>query len=234
MKNKPRPSKLWPGAILGTIAKSVATAIHPEFDSLQSWSGPNYVVQGWDGRHGAVTFDGPQGSQFDPKNSFVVGAFYSIDSARCPGVGKSQTAMDSIFRGCPERHRQLAVQGALQFLLFEAHPGGPCATTAFWNIGDALDAANPWESVLENGAELLDAVLIEDMEQALQSWVREFQLDTNQLDLARSIYLRRMQEPDMNLPLSEVEAAYLASLSDDPDAITNCRMSFADIRVLVP
>lgn len=234
MTNKPRASILWSGAILGTIAKSIATAVHAEFDSLQSWSGNNYIVQGWDGHYGAVTFAGPQGQRFHPKECAVVGAFYSNKSPRCPDVGKNQTAMEGVFCGCPERHRQLAEKGALQYLLFEAHPGGPCATTAFWNNGDALEAAEPWDAVLKNGAELLGAVLLEDIEQALLNWNQEFHLSEKQLDLARSIYERKMSEPDKDVFLTESEAAFLGALSEDSTAMKECKTSFADIRVVVP
>lgn len=73
MKSYPLGGSIWPGTILGTIVKSVATAMHPEYDTLQSWSGNTYVVQGSDGRYGAITFHGPQGHLFEGgKGSYPV------------------------------------------------------------------------------------------------------------------------------------------------------------------
>src|SRR5271166_2067237 len=148
-------SIVWSGAILGTIVKSIATAINANYDSLQSWSQNSYIVQGWDGRNGAVTFAGPQGEFFDPAGSFLVGVFYSTKSNRGPNTAEGQGDREVFFRDCPAFQRELAETEALQFLLFEIHPGGPCITTAFWNEGALLAVADPWHVVLENGADLI-------------------------------------------------------------------------------
>jgi hypothetical protein len=227
-------SIVWKGAVLGTIVKSIATAIHADFDSLQSWSENNYVVQGWDGRYGAVTFTGPQGVFFHPDRSFLVGAFYSVESRWVPNAGEGQRDREPFFRGCPAPQREMAEKGALQFLLFELHPGGPCVTTAFWNEGAVLTAADPWPIVLENGADLIRIQLIEDVEEALTEWQEDFGLSRKQIDLARAIYQRKLKASNEEITLTESECTFLASLSEEPDAMPACRRSFADIRIIVP
>jgi hypothetical protein len=235
MSNYPKASIIWPGAILGTITKSIATAVNGDFDSFQSWSGNNYTIQGWDGRYGAITFQGPQGPLFQAGKSSVVGAFYSAMSRRCPHIGDDcHATLESVFQGCPERHRRLAETGALQFLLFEAHPRGPCATVAFWNDGDYLAAVGSWDIILANGADLIRIQLIDNVEDELGAWAEEYHLSEVQIDLARSLYWRKLNKPDKNIRLSESEAAYLFSLSDDPTARQNCKISFADIGVGFP
>jgi hypothetical protein len=227
-------SIVWKGAILGTIVKSIATAIHADFDSLQSWSENNYVVQGWDGRYGAVSFAGPQGDFFHPERSLVVGAFYSAKSNRGPTTGQGQRNREPFFVGCPAPQRQLAYARALQFLLFDIHPGGPCVTSAFWNDGAFVTAADPWPVILENGADLIQNEMVEDVEEALIQWQEEFGLSVEQIALAWSIYQRRMKAPHEVVNLSVAERSFLASLSEEPDAIPACRRSFADIGVVVP
>jgi hypothetical protein len=235
MSNYPKASVVWPGAVLGTVVKSIATAVNAEFDTLQSLNENNYTVQSWDGRYGAISFQGPQGHLFHSGVSSIVGAFYSLESSRCPRVNQSCNAtLAAAFRGCPEHHRALAEAGVLQFLLFEIHPEGPCATTAFWNSGDHLSAADSWDSVLENGAEIIDCELIEDPDQALAAWAEKYHLSDEQINLADSVYRRRMLEGTGEILLSDSEASYLASLSDDPAAYHVCKTSFADIRVIVP
>lgn len=235
MRSYVTASVIWHGAILGTIAKSVATAINAEFDTFQSWSGNNYIVQGWDGRYGAITFEGPQGRIFQPRECAVVGAFYSVKSDRCPLIGESCHAiLESVFRGCPEHHRRLADTGALQFLLFEAHLCGPCATTAFWSDDDCLVAADAWSVALENGMDLIRIQLIENVKEALGAWAEEYLLSETQIDLVRSIYRRKTSESEREIRLGDSEAAYLSSLSDDPTAFQICKVSFADIGVIVP
>lgn len=233
-QGNPRASILWKGAILGTIVKSIATAIHADFDTLQSWSGSNYIVQGWDGRYGAVAFAGPQGELFNPASSSLAGAFYSAKSSRGPNAGEGQQEREVFFRGCPPQQRELAETEAVQFLLFEIHPGGPCITTAFWNDGEFLTAADPWHTVLENGVDLIRIELIEDMEEALAEWQEAFDLSQRHVDMARSIYERRLRKPDGGMTLSESECTFLSTLSEEPHSLPTCRRSFADIRIIVP
>jgi hypothetical protein len=128
----------------------------------------------------------------------------------------------------------MAEAGALQFLLFEMHPGGPCVTTAFWNEGAFLTAADPWPIVLENGVDLIRNELIEDVEEALTEWQEAFGLSVEQMALARSVYQRTMKTPHKEVTLSEAERSFLASLSEGPDAMPTCTRTFADIGIVVP
>jgi hypothetical protein len=171
---------------------------------------------------------------FEGKDSCVVGAFYSVRGSRCPRAGEEcHKSTEAVFRGCPEHHRRLAEAGALQFLLFESHPGGPCATAAFWNAGDYLSAADPWQQVLENGADLIRLQLIPDAEEALAAWRVEYDLSAKLIDLARSIFRRKLDEPDKDIRLTASETAIVAALSTDPNAFQSSKVSFADIGIAV-
>lgn len=227
----PSAVTLFRGAILGTIAKSIATAQSPTLDTLQSWSNDTYAVQGWDGRYGAITFAGPQDRHFDFDKSLVVGAFFSAKSPRRPRVDAWQSDLRDVFRGCPDHQWRLIEERTLQFLLFEIFPEGPCATTGFWTSGELLTAAEPWTDVLENGADIIKRELIENFDEALNAWVDEFSLSTDEAVLAQAIFERKMDRPNERLSLLPHEAAHLASIAKSPDAFATCQTSFADIGI---
>src|SRR5262245_56861273 len=157
----PRSAAVWPGSILATVVNSIMTATYPEYEELEGWTGKTYWIQGWDGRYGAISFDGP----------FLVGTFFSAKSNRSP-YHDLHYDLTRFFQGFPESHRRLAEQGAL-LCWRDEDDTRPLITTAFWDDGEYLTAADSWDVVLANGADLVCIHFIEKIEEALAEWQKE-------------------------------------------------------------
>ncbi len=181
MRRFPRTSVVWPGTILASVVNATMTAAYPEYAPFHGWTTKTYWVQGGDGRYGAITFGDPS----------LVGVFFSAASDRNPFQRPEIYTIDPFFRGCPRFQRELAEQGALRCWRHEGF-SGPCITTAFWDEGEYLAAADPWDDVLEHGADLVHIQLMEDVAQALMEWANDYDMSPSQVELSRSIFLQRM------------------------------------------
>ena len=112
----------------------------------------------------------------------------------------------------------------------------PCITAAFWDEGEYLTAAAPWDLVLAEGARLVRIELIEDIGEALAEWQEGYQMTNEQLTLARSLFNRKMTQPEAPIELTAAEVEWLRSTSEEPNekGITACRDKLKAIGILIP
>jgi hypothetical protein len=161
-----------------------------------------------------------------------VGALYDVHSNHTWGwLTRNQEAF---FARMPAEHRVIAEQITLQYLLQEREGTIlPLVTAAFWNQGEELMAAVPWQEMIDNGGHILRIQLL-DTEPALAEWAEDYQMTVDQLAFVRRVFRRRFEAKAAWMELSEAEARWLQDQAESPDAMKQCRQSFAEISIFVP
>ena len=208
--NPPFPSKLqvWSGAILGGIVNAVMTAQNIGYASFRCWSRNTYVLQGGDGRDGAITFAGGHWYPDAP----LVGVFFDVHGRKFIDDAE---LLEHCFSGCPEYQRSLANGGALQYLQFEG-PGSVRATAAFWDEGEQICASDDWNTQLMNGVDLISEELIEDHDAALVAFTNSDGLSEEQVKFIRRIFRQKLAKPADCHELSRYDLSWLQSTFEDP------------------
>jgi hypothetical protein len=213
---------LWRGVILHAIVNATMIAENSDFARFLSWDGKNYVLNGADGTYGAITFDG----------DVVVAVFFDVRSAYSPYRSCKEYDINRFLTGMPARHRRIAEECTLQYNR-QNYQGAlvPLVTAAFWNEGEYLTAAFPWEEVVKNGAHIIRVELIPDAESALQEWQDAYQMSAAQVSFARSLFERKMIQPNEVIELGQTEVEWLRSTAEGPEAMEHCDRAFATIGI---
>ena len=208
----PKKSAVWRGAILGGIVNATMTAQNSNYDCYQHWSRNDYGLNGADGRDGFVCFEG--GPWTDEGR--LVGVFFSAHSSRSPFHADSYD-LEVFFKGCPAFQRSLAeevMHPAMEFM--EKGNTTACITAAFWDEGDYVTAADPWDQVMENGVDLIDNEIIDDLDLAFTAWEEDYGMSREQIKFARFIFERKMTNPKAVIELTDTETQWLKSTFEDP------------------
>jgi hypothetical protein len=226
----PKSFVVWRGAILGGLVHAIMAAENAYYGFARSWVGQDYLGENDQGLYGTISFAG----------KLLVGTFFDSRSPRGPYRDPNNYNLNRFFEGCPSCHR----------CLLEMRPnlapelqdkGIRCATTAFWNNGDFLVAADPWEVVLNEGGRLIRIELMENTDEALTEWQMEMEMKPEQVAFARSLLDRKMAHGIEMFDLTKDEVAFLRSTSEKPsdeksdeERMTVCRYRLAALGVLMP
>jgi hypothetical protein len=221
----PRTSVLWRGIILRSIVNAIMVAEDADYARFLSWDGKDYVLNNLDGTYGAITFDG----------DYVVGVFFDAHSKNNPYLLNEKYEINRFFQGMPAPLHSLAKNQTLRYNR-QTYQGKTVSliTAAFWNDGEYLTAAFPWEDVFLNGAHIIGIELLDDTEAALKEWQDAYQCSSEQLAFARSLFERRMSKPSTSIVLSESEVEWLVTVSENSEAFTDCLRALGPIGIIVP
>lgn len=220
----PDKQRLWEGAVLGSIVHAIMTARYPELSHEQSWDGMNYNVQDSMGSRGTVTFSGKR----------VIGAFFDSNSTRNPFRPGNAYDLPKLLRPIPSEHLRLAKEEALQYLLQDYRGDSiPVVTSIFWNEGNRMTAAEPWQQVYEHGAHLIRIQLL-DSDTALQEWAQIYNMSSGQLELARKIFELKRQKPDAPITLGDDAVSVLRVDAKGDEGLDASRESFAEFGITLP
>jgi hypothetical protein len=107
-------------------------------------------------------------------------------------------------------------------------------TTAFWDDNGYLTAADPWETVLEHGADVISDELIEDADLALERARVGDGMSEEQVRFVRTLFQRKCAHPPVRLVISDAEAGWLRSQSNDPRAIVLCSELLQEMGIIIP
>jgi hypothetical protein len=91
-------------------------------------------------------------------------------------------------------------------------------TTAFWDAGEYLATADPWEDVMANGVNLISDELIEDRETSMAGFQTSYGMSPAQVAFARSVFERKLARPATTIELTPAEVQWLALTFEDPKA----------------
>jgi hypothetical protein len=201
-------------------------AKYADFSSRTSWKDQIYSADNGQGVYGAVIFEG----------NAMVGIFFDGKSERSPYRCRDAYDSNIVFRGMPASHRNLTGKRLLGYMEVVKGTSIPCITAAFWDEGEYLSAADPWNVVLAEGARVMQIELKEDINEGLTEWQDEYQMTQKQRAFARSLFNRRMSQPEVRIELTDAEINWLRSTAKDPDmrGIALCREKLAAIGVVMP
>jgi hypothetical protein len=196
----PTRTQLWNSAILETIAHAVWTFHSPLLSYECQWDGYNYLINNTQGDRGAITF----------AEETTIGALFDHESTRSPYGSDDQYDIHQFLAGMPADMTRLAYAETLQYML--DNPQGsvvPTITTAFWNQGELITAAEPWPEVMSHGAQLLHRAGME-IDDAVAELRESYEFRPAQIDLIRSLYTRKIRMPYHTIMLDEQEHKILA------------------------
>jgi hypothetical protein len=166
-----------------------------------------YSYNGGDGTYAAITFG----------EGHLVATLFDHESDRSPFRFDYQGEFEvtRFFQGMPISYSPLAKK-CLGFW-YREHRGKdvPYITTAFWDDGEYLAAAEAWAQVWEHGGHVLEYQLMDDPEEALPRWQQACGLSPELIDLARSLLRRKMARPGVGLILEPDEALLLNAVAEE-------------------
>ncbi|GAA0135337.1 hypothetical protein YSY43_21770 [Paenibacillus sp. YSY-4.3] len=207
--------KLWNGCILASIAHAIMVAHYPELSYEHSWDGYNYSVIDGSGGRGTITF----------KDNYIVGAFRNENYTRTD----IPTALD-FFTGAPKDVLELAKNETLEYLLEEDDDGtiSPSITTAFWGDNDTITSVDNIVRMVQCGGYLLERQFTEN-DYAIESWRDYYDMTPEQVNLLKSIYDRKVNNPNANITLSKNEIEIIGA--ESPEGMSESLTSFEEIGV---
>jgi len=205
--------QLWEGCVLAGFAHAIMVAEYPLMANEQSWDNLNYSVQDSSGQRGTVSFAGQK----------CVAAFRNDNSERIDDM----IDVDYFFQGAPKEIVDLAYAEALQYLLDDVEGEiKPSITTAFWGE-DSIYTNDSVKEMLINGGNLLEYQLM-DIEMAILAWKNEYDMNEEQVQLLKSLYKRKIDNPDNPITLSQRE---IELLGRDDEGLRESRISFEEMGV---
>lgn len=205
METFPTRYQLWSGAILNTIAHAVWIFADPLLSYEKSWDGSNYCVQNSMGARGTVTFS----------DENVIGVFFDENSPRNPLRSGAEYNLLTFFRGANPELVALAQNEALQYILSEYNGTlTPIITSAFWNEGEFLTAAEPWSEVIFHGAHLIRADTL-DTTSAIAELQSAYDFSSSQINFVQSLFDRKMKAPHSNILVDSKEFEILKENGDE-------------------
>lgn len=202
---------------MAAIGHAIMTAHYPELAHEHSWDGQSYSAQDSQGTRCTVTFSGDR---------CIAG--FRDDRINRNGLTRAL----EFFRGASPEILQLAESETLQYLLelIDGRPT-PSITAAFWIEGNELCAAEPFETVVKNGAFLLHNQM-QDEAAAMEAWAEYWEMSDEQLNLLTSLYQQKVSEPHRHIVLSPRDITMIGA--SDEVGIAESRASFLEIGIEWP
>ncbi|MEO3943972.1 hypothetical protein [Gorillibacterium sp. CAU 1737] len=215
VNNQLTKDNLWSGCMLASIAHAIMVAQYPELDYEHSWDGETYNTMDGSGGRGTITF----------KGKYVVGAFRNNNLTRT----EIPSAID-FFKDAPKEVLELAKNETLQYLLVEDEDATatPSITTAFWGDRDAITSVDNIVKLVQCGGYLVERQLMKS-DSAIEAWRDYYEMTSEQVDLLKSIYDRKMKNPDESIVLTKREIEIIGA--ENSDGLSECMTSFEEIGV---
>ncbi|MEK4425936.1 hypothetical protein [Solibacillus sp. FSL K6-1523] len=208
-------NNLWSGCILASIAHAIMVAHYPELSYEHSWDEDNYSIVDDSGGRGTITF----------KENYFVGAFRNDNFLRTD----ISTAID-FFTGAPIDVIELAKNETLEYLLEEDEKGtiSPSITTAIWGDNDTITSIDNIVRIVQCGGYLLEKQLL-DSDVAIEGWRDYYEMTSEQVDLLRSIYVRKINKPHEKITLTKSEIKQIGT--ESIEGLSESVNSFEEIGV---
>lgn len=210
--------KLWEGCILASIAHAIMVAHYPDFANEHSWDGMNYSTQDSEGARATITF----------RDNYYVGAIRDDNSERLSEKTKLLKYTE-YFNEASQEIKQLAEQEALQYLLEDVDgTTTPLITTAFWGNEYETVSNDKYDDFNQNGGFLLERQVM-NLENSIESWVEYHDMTQNQCDLLKSIYKKKITQPNKIIRLTKHEIDMIGT--EDIEGLDESRVSFSEIGI---
>lgn len=208
-------TNLWNGCILVSIAHAIMVSHYPELSYEHSWDGDNYSVVNDEGARGTVSF----------KSDYFVAAFRNEHFPRTDML----VAIDFL-KGAPKEVIQLASDETFEYLLEEDEDGrvSPAITTAFWGDKHSIISIDNIIRIVQGGGYLLERQLM-DSDSAIQAWRDYYEMTSEQVELLKSIYDRKVSNPNERIILTKSEIEMIGTAI--PEGLRESQISFEEIGI---
>jgi hypothetical protein len=209
--------QLWNGCILAGIAHAIMVAHYPLISNEHSWDGSNYNTRDNAGTRGTVSFS----------NRCCTAAFRNDNCNRFSLENLSKAI--SYFHNAPKKIVELAETETLQYLLYNA--GGqvlPVITTAFWGKNNELFTVDSTSDFMQYGGKLLKIQTL-NLEKAVNAWKNYYGMSKPQIDLLKSIYERKIEDPLIPIFLTREEIEIIGTR--EPNGLEESLTSFQEMGI---
>lgn len=215
----------WEGTIIASIANSVARCTSEYSSETRQWTRHHYFVNGGDGREGVATF---AGGHWLP-GAAMVAVFHDVHSKRILKYSP-EWVRDRFFSGCPQYQHLLAEQACFPHLALSVNGVVEHrVTAAFWSVAESIKAADDWDGILSNGADLVSRELQGRF--AMDSVLDEYATTSSQSDLIRSLFVRKMESMPGQVIIMKPEMDILRRGSLSEDALSECLAGLSEVGI---
>ena len=176
------------------LVHAIAVARFPQIGFEQSWSGVSYNMNDGAGQRGTISFS----------KDGCTAAFRNESSERMHWEDNGIR----LLRDLPKKLSSLMENETLEFLLDDVQGCvRPVITAAFWGR-DSLFSFDALDELKEHGASLLTFQLLE-IERAESLWQEYYEMTKEQINLAKSLFVRKMHDSHKQITLTEFEVAVI-------------------------
>ncbi|NPC92337.1 hypothetical protein HOO54_08905 [Bacillus sp. WMMC1349] len=206
---------LWNGCILSSIVHAIMVAHYPELSYEHSWDGNNYSVVDDSGVRGTISF----------RDHYFVGAFRNENYIR-NDIG----VIWDFFTSAPKDVLELAKNETLEYLLEEDEDGrtSPSISTVFWGDNNSITSVDNIVKIIQYAGYLLERQFM-DVDSAIYSWQDYYEMATEQVDLLKFIFKRKVNNPNEYITLTKSEIKIIGA--DSPEGVSESMASFEEIGI---
>lgn len=124
----------------------------------------------------------------------------------------------------------MAKNETLEYLLEEDEKGtiSPSITTAIWGDNDTITSIDNIVRIVQCGGYLLEKQLL-DSDVAIEGWRDYYEMTSEQVDLLRSIYVRKINKPHEKITLTKSEIKQIGT--ESIEGLSESVNSFEEIGV---
>ncbi len=115
-------------------------------------------------------------------------------------------------------------------LLKDQQTGDELVTAVFWEKGEILTSAEPWDQTLEHGVKVFNYELMEESE-ALSEVKEDYEFDDEVMSIVEDIYRKRISSQGQ-ITIDEQSWEFIKSRGEA--GIRECRKRLASIDIAVP
>lgn len=132
--------------------------------------------------------------------------------------------------GAPKDILELAKNETLEYLLEEDEDGtsSPSITTAFWGDNDTITSVDNIVRIVQCGGYLLERQFMEK-DAAIESWRDYYEMTSEQVELLKSIYARKVNNPQENITLTKNEIKIIGA--ENTEGLSESITSFEEIGI---
>lgn len=228
--NFPNKQHLWQGAVLGGIVNAVMTAESDLFALFRHWEDKTYVVNGMDGRMGAIVFE----NGWSNSEGWMVGVFYDQSTARNSHI-LSDPIVENFFLFIPDYLQQAATEAIAHHMTDKSGSRDiRLVTNAFWSEGRDIVSTASWASILNAGGSLIENETHGAGSHALENWQVSYGMSALQSKLAQDLYQLRIANEGAEIEISEEIARQIRQGSISRVALDSSQGLFADLGMYFP
>lgn len=124
----------------------------------------------------------------------------------------------------------MASDETFEYLLEEDEDGrvSPAITTAFWGDKHSIISIDNIIRIVQGGGYLLERQLM-DSDSAIQAWRDYYEMTSEQVELLKSIYDRKVSNPNERIILTKSEIEMIGTAI--PEGLRESQISFEEIGI---